>query len=56
MKNPILLKPLFILTTTTNVNISRSEQAPGSAFHPCDKSKKNYCGLLGPGWYNKKRI
>ena len=30
---------------------SRSEQAPGREFHPCDKI---YCGFLGPSWCNKK--
>ena len=34
--------------------ISRSEQAPESGFHPCDKSENNYCGFLGPSWCNKK--
>ena len=34
--------------------ISRSEQAPGSEFHPRDKSEKNYGGFLGPSWCNKK--
>ena len=34
--------------------ISRSEQAPGSEFHPRDESEKNYCGFLGPSWSNKK--
>ena len=33
---------------------SRSEQAPGSEFHPRDKSEKNDCGFLGPSWCNKK--
>ena len=27
---------------------SRSEQAPGSEFHPHDESEKNYSGFLGP--------
>ena len=27
-------------------HISRSEQAPGSEFHPRDKSEKIYCGFL----------
>ena len=36
------------------VCISRSKQAPGSGFHPCDRSDKIYCGLLGPAWCNKK--
>ena len=34
--------------------ISRSEQAPGSEFHPCDEREKVYCGFLGPSWCNKK--
>ena len=33
---------------------SRSEQAPGSEFHPRDESEKNDCGFLGPSWCNKK--
>ena len=33
---------------------SRSEQAPGSEFHPRDKSERIDCGFLGPSWYNKK--
>ena len=27
---------------------SRSEEAPGSVFHPCDKSRKNYYDCLRP--------
>ena len=27
---------------------SRSEQAPGSVFHPHDESEKNCCDFLGP--------
>ena len=27
---------------------SRSEQAPGSAFHPRDENGKIYCDFLGP--------
>ena len=34
--------------------ISRSEQAPGNEFHPCDKSDKKYSLFLGPSWCNKK--
>ena len=34
--------------------ISRSEQAPGSEFHPRGESEKNDCGFLGPSWCNKK--
>ena len=30
------------------MNTSRSEQAPGSEFHPCDESGKIDCGCLGP--------
>ena len=30
------------------VDKSRSEQAPGSAFHPCDESTNIDWGLLGP--------
>ena len=33
---------------------SRSEQAPGSEFHPRDESEKIDCGFLGPSWCNKK--
>ena len=33
---------------------SRSEQVPGSGFHPRDTSTKNYCGFLGPCWCKKK--
>ena len=33
---------------------SRSEQAPGSEFHPRDESEKNDCGFLGPAWCSKK--
>ena len=33
---------------------SRSEQAPGSEFHPRDESEKIACDFLGPFWCNKK--
>ena len=33
---------------------SRSEQAPGSGFHPRDESTKIDCGFLGPQWCNTK--
>ena len=33
---------------------SRSEQAPGSEFHPRDESDKIYCGFMGPSWCNQK--
>ena len=33
---------------------SRSEQAPGSVFHPRDESEKINCDFLGPFWYNIK--
>ena len=33
---------------------SRSEQAPGSEFHPRGESEQIYCGFLGPSWCNKK--
>ena len=33
---------------------SRSEQAPGSGFHPRDESDKVDCEFLGPSWFNKK--
>ena len=35
-------------------HISRSEQAPGSGFHPCDESDKIYYEFLGPSWCKKK--
>ena len=38
--------PIFVVVR------SRSEQAPGSGFHPRDKSTKIYCGFLGPRWCN----
>ena len=34
--------------------VSRSEQAPGSEFHPRDESDKIDCGFLGPSLCNKK--
>ena len=33
---------------------SRSEQAPGSEFHPRDESDKIDCGFLGPSWFRKE--
>ena len=33
---------------------SRSEQAPGSEFHPRDESEKIDCGFLVPSWCSKK--
>ena len=33
---------------------SRSEQAPGSVFHPRDESAKNYGDFLGAFWCNIK--
>ena len=33
---------------------SRSEQAPGSVFHPRDKSEIIDCDFLGPSWCNIK--
>ena len=33
---------------------SRSEQTPGSVFHPREKSEKNDCDFLGPSWSNIK--
>ena len=33
---------------------SRSEQAPGSVYHPRDKSGKIYCDFLRPFWCNIK--
>ena len=35
-------------------HISRSEQAPGRVFHPCDESEKNYWDFLEPFWNNIK--
>ena len=37
-----------------NNHRSRSEQAPGSVFHPRDENTKIDCGFLGPFWCNKK--
>ena len=39
---------------TTKYSRSRSELAPGSEFHPRDKSDKIDFGFLGPSWCNKK--
>ena len=36
------------------IDISRSEQAPRSVFHPRDESDKIDCGFLGPRWCNKR--
>ena len=36
------------------LNISSSEQAPGSAFHPRDENTTMNCGFLGSFWCNKK--
>ena len=53
LKSKNIAKLTFICQSTsyTKSNIkSRSEQAPGSEFHPRDKSEKNYCAfwdLLG---------
>ena len=33
---------------------SRSEQAPGSEFHPRDESEKVDFDFLGPSWCKKK--
>ena len=33
---------------------SRSEQPPGSVFHPRDEKEKNDCDFLGPSWCNIK--
>ena len=38
----------------TKCDISRSEQAPASVFHPGDKSEKNDCYFLGPSGCNIK--
>ena len=40
---------------TQSLHISRYEKAPGSEFHPRDKSEKNDCGFLGPSWCNIKK-
>ena len=34
--------------------LSRSEQAPGSVYHPREKSTKIDTVFLGPCWCNKK--
>ena len=39
---------------TRTMSKSRSEQAPGSVFHPRDESGKNNCDLLLPFWCNIK--
>ena len=39
---------------TTQLPKSRSEQAPGSEFHPRGESDNIDCGFLGPSWGNKK--
>ena len=38
----------FITKKNPKINLSRSEQAPGSEFHPRDEKEKNYGGCLGP--------
>ena len=40
--------------TAEHCTRSRSEQAPGSEFHPRDKSDKIDCGFFRPFWSNKK--
>ena len=47
-------KGVFKKSVIEILSISRSEQTPGSEFHPRDKSEKNYCGFLGPSCCNKK--
>ena len=42
------------LQCSVTISISRSELAPGSVFHPHDKSEKNDCDFLGPSWCNIK--
>ena len=46
--------PTLALCSVIQYYKSRSEQAPGSEFHPRDKSEKNDFGFLGPSWCNKK--
>ena len=64
--NVVLIKNIFIIrnvcyqlvasnhTDLNNYSIYRSEQAPGSMFHPCDVSKRNDCDFLKPSWCNIK--
>ena len=47
-------RELFFALYHEYMPISRSEQAPGSEFHPWDKSEKVDCDFLGPSWCNKK--
>ena len=44
----------YFRTHTDLIPKSRSEQAPGSVFHPRDENTKIDCGFLGPFWCNKK--
>ena len=44
---------MWALTVLLNPR-SRSEQAPGSGFHPCDESNIIECDFLGHSWCNKK--
>ena len=46
------LNPPHLLLGTV---ISRSEQGPGSGFHPRDVSTKNDWGFLGPYWCDTKK-
>ena len=41
-------------TAAIGQDISRSEQAPGSVFHPRDENTKIDCGFLEPFCVNKK--
>ena len=50
--------PLLLIHGSWSIGLrvlrSRSEQAPGSVFHPHDINEKNYCDFLGPSWCNIK--
>ena len=46
-----------IFTNHQSINYllkSRSEQAPGSVFHPRDENTQIYCEFFGHFWCNKK--
>ena len=45
---------MIFLTPSNKMDTSRSEQAPGSVFHPSDESGKIDCDFLRPFWCNIK--
>jgi hypothetical protein len=54
-KHLVYILQLAVHTVQKNwISRSKSEQAPGSEFHPRDESEKIDCGFLGPSWCNKK--